>query len=419
MVADRIAVMDRGRLAQVGAAGRNLRAAEFALGRRFHRRRDLDRGPRSMPAARSRRALGRLRAAPGEGEARRQGLAGAAAGKAAHRRRERPRRRRQRACRQRVRDRLSRRHVDLQGAARRRLADARSPCRTRAPGRPAFAVGDAVWLSWPAACRRGADAMSAPARPARALWASGSMLLVPYLWLVAVLPRAVRHRAQDQPVADGDRAAALYAGARSRRRLAGPAGFLRRGFRSTITACSAPTRSICSSYLKSLQVAGVSTAILLLIGYPIAYGIARAPRAPAAAAGHAGGAAVLDLVPDPRLCLDQHPAARRPAQRGAAARCASSTRRWPGWPPTPRSISASSIPICRSWCCRSTPRSRRWTRRCWKPPPISAAARWKRVLAGDAAAVAARASRPARCLCFIPIVGEFVIPDLLGGSGRR
>jgi putrescine transport system permease protein len=33
------------------------------------------------------------------------------------------------------------------------------------------------------------------------------------------------------------------------------------------------------SYLKSLQVAGLSTVILLLIGYPIAYGMARAPRA--------------------------------------------------------------------------------------------------------------------------------------------
>ena len=32
------------------------------------------------------------------------------------------------------------------------------------------------------------------------------------------------------------------------------------------------------SYLKSLEVAGVSTALLLLIGYPLAYGIARAPR---------------------------------------------------------------------------------------------------------------------------------------------
>jgi putrescine transport system permease protein len=32
------------------------------------------------------------------------------------------------------------------------------------------------------------------------------------------------------------------------------------------------------SYLKSLQVAAVATAILLLIGYPLAYGIARSPR---------------------------------------------------------------------------------------------------------------------------------------------
>jgi putrescine transport system permease protein len=33
-----------------------------------------------------------------------------------------------------------------------------------------------------------------------------------------------------------------------------------------------------TSYLRSLVIAGLSTAILLLIGYPIAYGIARAPR---------------------------------------------------------------------------------------------------------------------------------------------
>jgi len=32
------------------------------------------------------------------------------------------------------------------------------------------------------------------------------------------------------------------------------------------------------SYLKSLQIAAVSTAILLVIGYPLAYGMARAPR---------------------------------------------------------------------------------------------------------------------------------------------
>ena len=43
--------------------------------------------------------------------------------------------------------------------------------------------------------------------------------------------------------------------------------------------------------------------------------------AAAALAGHrddAGDRAVLDLVPDPHLCLDQHPAARRPAQQDPA-----------------------------------------------------------------------------------------------------
>ena len=40
IVADRIAVMDHGRLMQVATAGGNLRAAQFALGRRLHRRSD-------------------------------------------------------------------------------------------------------------------------------------------------------------------------------------------------------------------------------------------------------------------------------------------------------------------------------------------------------------------------------------------
>ncbi len=72
-----------------------------------------------------------------------------------------------------------------------------------------------------------------------------------------------------------------------------------------------------SSYLKSLKVGAVSTAILLALGYPMAYGIAQQPAPLAGAAGDGGGAAVLDLVPHPRLCLDQHPAARRPVQRPA------------------------------------------------------------------------------------------------------
>ena len=63
------------------------------------------------------------------------------------------------------------------------------------------------------------------------------------------------------------------------------------------------------SYVKSLQVAAISTALLFALGYPIAYGIARAPRGLAAHAGHGRRAAVLDVVPDPHLRLDQYSAA--------------------------------------------------------------------------------------------------------------
>ena len=63
------------------------------------------------------------------------------------------------------------------------------------------------------------------------------------------------------------------------------------------------------SYLRSLVVAAVSTSILLVIGYPIAYGMARLPPTLAGHRDDAGDRAVLDLVPDPDLCLDQHPAA--------------------------------------------------------------------------------------------------------------
>ncbi len=122
---------------------------------------------------------------------------------------------------------------------------------------------------------RGAGAMSAPphlhppgaARRDRALSVDG-----------AVLPGAVRLRAQDQPVADRDRAAALYCRcSTSREGLA--------AIKAAFAALSLDNfRLLFSddlyvlSYLRSLVVAAVSTSILLLIGYPIAYGMARLPR---------------------------------------------------------------------------------------------------------------------------------------------
>ena len=72
------------------------------------------------------------------------------------------------------------------------------------------------------------------------------------------------------------------------------------------------------SYLRSLVVAAVSTSILLAIGYPIAYGMARLPQRWQGDCDDAGHRAVLDLVSDPHLCLDQHPAARRPAEQNPA-----------------------------------------------------------------------------------------------------
>ena len=135
----------------------------------------------------------------------------------------------------------------------------------------------------------------------------------------------------------------------------------------------------------------------------------------AAASVHADRAAVLDVVPDPRLCLDDDPATRRLAQPGAARarhrRCAAGVDL-----DRHRDLSsASSIPICRSWCCRSTPRSRRWTRPCSRPPPISAARAGRRSGWSRCRWRCRELSR-VRSSAFIPIVGEFVIPDLLGGS---
>jgi putrescine transport system permease protein len=73
-----------------------------------------------------------------------------------------------------------------------------------------------------------------------------------------------------------------------------------------------------NSYLSSLQIALVSTFLTLLVGFPLAYGMARAPDGVAADAADAGDPAVLDVVPDPRLRVDRHPQAGRPAQPVAA-----------------------------------------------------------------------------------------------------
>jgi len=102
-------------------------------------------------------------------------------------------------------------------------------------------------------------------------------VLVPYLWLAALflvpflivlkisLSQTVLAQPPYAPVLDP---AAGWAGLKA----------FFAGLSLDNYAALAADRLYLSSYLKSLEIAGIATLVLLLIGYPIAYGMARAPR---------------------------------------------------------------------------------------------------------------------------------------------
>ena len=108
-------------------------------------------------------------------------------------------------------------------------------------------------------------------------WGQRAVLLLPYLWLTAfflapfviVLKISLSQTAIAQPpyLPVLDLAAGWQGLQDFAARLSGE------GYRLIV---SDPIYLL--SYGKSLEVAAVSTAILLLVGYPIAYGIARSPR---------------------------------------------------------------------------------------------------------------------------------------------
>src|ERR1041385_3962921 len=108
-------------------------------------------------------------------------------------------------------------------------------------------------------------------------WGQRAVLLLPYLWLTAfflapfviVLKISLSQTAIAQPpyVPVLDLAAGWQGLQDFAARLSGE------GYRLIVAD---PIYLL--SYGKSLEVAAVSTAILLLVGYPIAYGIARSPR---------------------------------------------------------------------------------------------------------------------------------------------
>jgi putrescine transport system permease protein len=109
-------------------------------------------------------------------------------------------------------------------------------------------------------------------------WGAWAVVLVPYLWLalfflvpfVIVLKISLSQAALAQPpylpVLD------LTAG------WAGLTEFARQLSVDSFKLLASDAIYLLS-YLKSLEIAAVSTAILVMVGYPIAYGIARAPRA--------------------------------------------------------------------------------------------------------------------------------------------
>ena len=76
-----------------------------------------------------------------------------------------------------------------------------------------------------------------------------------------------------------------------------------------------------SAWLYSLKVAAFSTILCLLLGYPMAYAIARSPPTYRNVLPDAGHPAVLDLVPAARLRLDRAAQDRRRHQQRAACRC--------------------------------------------------------------------------------------------------
>ncbi len=58
------------------------------------------------------------------------------------------------------------------------------------------------------------------------------------------------------------------------------------------------------AYLQSLQVAGISTICCLLLGYPLGLGGGAQQAVDAQYSAAAGDPAVVDVILNPRLCLD-------------------------------------------------------------------------------------------------------------------
>ena len=110
-------------------------------------------------------------------------------------------------------------------------------------------------------------------------WGGRVVILLPYLWLGDLLSCAVCHRAQDQPVTDRPGAAALFTGVRFDGRLAGLKDFAAQLSAELVRVAYHPTRFICCLISRACRWRQSPPLFCLALGYPIAYGMARAPQA--------------------------------------------------------------------------------------------------------------------------------------------
>ena len=186
-------------------------------------------------------------------------------------------------------------------------------------------------------------------------------MLIPYLWLAAfflvpfliVLKISLSHTLIAQPpyapVLD------LGAGWDALKSFFVALSFENYGF-------IASDRLYLASYLKSLEVGAGSTLLLLLIGFPLAYGMARAPR------GWQPALFMMVVLPFWTSFLIRIYAWVNILQRDGLLNQVLLALRIvdepPAWLATDTAVYIGIVySICRSWFCRSTPRSRKWTTR--------------------------------------------------------
>ncbi len=126
------------------------------------------------------------------------------------------------------------------------------------------------------------------------------------------------------------------------------------------------------AYLSSLKIATFSTILALLVGFPIAYGMSRAPDE------WRPTLMMLIILPFWTSFLIRVYAWKAILSQEGLLNQLLMSLGVIGEPLTILNTNtavyiASSIPICLSWCCRSIRRWNVWTKACWKPPKTLAA----------------------------------------------